>query len=155
MSAEDDERFMRHAIDASELALREGNLPFGAALVKAGVVRHVARNNQITASDPLGHAEVVLVREVLSSLGASALQGGSVFASGEPCAMCTGAMFWAGITRVVYAADQHEIIVALGGPQLPIRSAQVLTGASPAVRVDGPVLGAEAFAILKRYGARG
>jgi len=151
MDRAEDERFMRLAIEASELALGEGNMPFGAALVKEGQLLHVSRNDQITSGDPLGHAEVVLVREVRSKWGRAALASGTVYASGEPCAMCSGAMFWAGVTRVVFAADQLEIIDALGGAELPIRSAEVLAGAKPPVRIDGPVLGAEALAILRRF----
>lgn len=151
MAHTEDEAFMRYAIDASAAALAEGNVPFGAALVRGGVLEHVARNRQITDDDPTGHAEVVLVREVLATRGTSLLQGATVYASGEPCAMCTGAMFWAGVSRVVFAASQQDIIETLGGMTLPIRSAAVLTGSHPSVRVEGPVLGAEAVAVLRRF----
>jgi tRNA(adenine34) deaminase len=143
---------MQRAIAASADALAIGNMPFGASLVTAqGELLHVSANNQVTNSDCTGHAELVLVREVSAAHGVQALRGGTVYASGEPCAMCCGAMFWAGVSRVVFAATQDDIAQALGGPVLPMRSADVLAGASPSVRVEGPLLGAEAVAILKRF----
>jgi len=148
----EDEKFMRLAVAASARALAEGNGPFGATLVKDGVLELVSRNNQMTAADPLGHAEVVLVREALARKGPDVLRGATVYASGEPCAMCSGAMFWAGVARVVYAATQADIIEALGGAELPIGSADVLAGAKPAVRVEGPLLAEEAVAVLRRFG---
>jgi tRNA(Arg) A34 adenosine deaminase TadA len=100
----------------------------------------------------MGHAEVVLVREVVKTKGRDALKGATVYASGEPCAMCSGSMFWAGVARVVFGASQADIIEALGGAELPIRTASVLAGANPAVTVDGPVLREEALAVLRRFG---
>ena len=146
---------MRQAIEASREAVAEGNMPFGATLVSPeGSLLWTARNNQITRGDCTGHAELVLVREATAKLGGDALRGGTVYASGEPCAMCSGAMFWAGIRRVVFAASQQDIIDALGGEQLPIRSAQVYAGASPAVQVDGPLLGSSAIEVLREAGRR-
>lgn len=142
---------MTQAIAASASALAKGNMPFGAVLVSpAGEVLQVAENNQITGNDCTGHAELVLVRQATQALGADSLKGATVYASGEPCAMCSGAMFWAGVSRVVFAASQGDICRVLGGPTLPITSSQVLAGASPLVKVDGPVLGAEAIAVLQR-----
>lgn len=142
---------MRLAIEASRQAVAAGNMPFGATLVSpAGALLWTAQNNQLTSGDCTGHAEMVLVRDAAAELGAAALRGGTVYASGEPCAMCSGAMFWAGIRRVVFAASQQDIIDALGGDQLPIRSAHVYAGASPAVQVDGPLQGESAIAVLRQ-----
>ncbi len=146
---------MRRAIEASRQAVAAGNMPFGATLVAPdGRLLWTAQNNQLTSGDCTGHAELVLVRDARAALGAEALRGGTVYASGEPCAMCSGAMFWAGIRRVVFAASQDDIGAALGGDSLPIRSAQVYVGASPAVQVDGPLMGDEAIAVLREAAAR-
>jgi tRNA(Arg) A34 adenosine deaminase TadA len=147
-----DVTLMAQAIAASASALDKGNMPFGAVLVSpAGTVLQVAENNQVTSDDCTGHAELVLVRQATLSLGAHRLKGATVYASGEPCAMCSGAMFWAGISRVVFAASQGDICRVLGGPTLPITSSEVLAGAMPAVEVHGPVLGDEAIAVLQRF----
>ena len=146
-----DEHFMQTAIDASVTALEAGDMPFGAVLVSAqGKGLLVARNNQITSGDCTGHAEMVLVREATRMLGAKSMEGATVYASGEPCAMCSGAMFWAKIHRVVYAATTQDIADALGAPKLTITSSTVLAQAVPAMQVQGPLLQAPAVAVLKR-----
>ena len=149
----DDDEPMRLAIEASRAAVAAGNMPFGATLVSPdGRLLWTAQNNQLSSGDCTGHAELVLVRDARAALGDAALRGGTVYASGEPCAMCSGAMFWAGIRRVVYAASQSDIAAALGGATLPIRSAQVYAGAQPAVAVDGPLQADAAIAVLQGFG---
>ena len=146
---------MRLAIAASHEALEAGNNPYGAVLVSAsGELLHVAGNQQNTERDPTAHAELVLVRQAAARLGAAALRDATVHASGEPCAMCSGALYWAGIRRIVYAASNEVMNELFGGDQLPIRCAQVLAGASRQVQVDGPVLAAAAVAELKQAAAR-
>lgn len=145
-----DHAAMRLAIGASRAALAAGDNPFGATLASAeGAVLFTARNNQNTTRDCTGHAELVLVREASAALGPQVLRGATVFASGEPCAMCAGAMFWAGIARVVYAAGQEDIAQALGGPQLTTPCADLLAQARPPVAVQGGLLRAEAVAALR------
>lgn len=146
---------MRLAIAASRKALDNGDNPYGAVLVSAGgEVLHVATNNQHTDQDCTAHAEVVLVREAASRLGAATLVGGTVYASGEPCAMCAGAMYWAGVRRIVYAASSPVMGALFGGDTLSIRCADVLAGASRRVDVDGPVLEEVAVAVLRDALAR-
>jgi len=144
---------MRQAIAASREARERGDMPFGAVLAAPdGKTLWVAKNNQVSSGDCTGHAETALVREAVSALGAEALRGATVYASGEPCAMCAGAMFWAGIRRIVFAAPTVDMAEPLGGPQLPLRCAQVLAGAVPAVLVEGPLLREEALAELSLPG---
>jgi tRNA(adenine34) deaminase len=155
MTAHDDRdreaEFMRLAIVASQRAVVNGNLPFGSTLVRDGTVLHVSGNNQRTTSDCTGHAEVVLLREAASKHGVAALSGATVYASGEPCAMCSGAMFWAGIARVVYAATNQDIIDALGGPCLTLRCEDVMRSGDRAVAVEGPLLRDDAVAVLRAF----
>jgi tRNA(adenine34) deaminase len=152
---ESEAEFMRLAIIASQRAVANGDTPFGATLVRDGKVLHVSGNNQVTTSDCTGHAEVVLLRESASKHGLAALRGATVYASGEPCAMCAAAMFWAGIARVVYAATTDDIIDALGPPFLKLRCAEVMSSADHAVQVDGPLLRDEAVAVLRAFAKSG
>lgn len=146
---EEDARHMRAAIAASREALLCGDMPFGAVLVKGGRALMTAQNNQNSTRDCTGHAETVLVRMAQRDLGDEALRGATVYASGEPCAMCAGAMFWAGITRVVFAASAPQMDAILGGATLGTRCASVLAHAQPAVAVEGPFLEEEAVEVLK------
>lgn len=142
---------LRVRLAAEHEALQRGDMPFGAALVKDGELLQVSGNTQCSTADGMAHAEVELLRVAQRKLGATALRGATVFASGEPCAMCCGAMFWAGISRVVFAASQADISEALGGPTLPLTSAAVFAGCQPAVQVEGPLMRDEARAVLQAF----
>jgi len=125
-------------------------MPFGATLLDAdGRLLHVAGNDQVTSGDFTGHAEMTLLRQVSMRLGREALRGTTVMASGEPCAMCSGTLFWAGVRRIVFAASQQDITDCLGGQILPIRCADVLAHSTNPPVVEGPLLRDEAVAVLK------
>ncbi|WP_370678623.1 nucleoside deaminase [Comamonas sp. GB3 AK4-5] len=148
-----DHHAMALAIAASREALAAGDMPFGATLSSAdGQVLWVARNAQISTQDCMAHAETVLVQQVQRELGPQALQGATVHASGEPCAMCSGALFWAGVRRVVYAASTEDIAHSLGGPVLPVTAAQVLGSAQPQVSVQGGLQRDAAVQVLQAKG---
>lgn len=107
---------LRAAIALSARARAAGNMPYGALLVGSdGRVLAVAQNTQISERDCTGHAETNLMRAATHKLDAASLADSTVYASGEPCAMCVGAIYWGGVRRVVYAlsiASMRE----LGGP---------------------------------------
>jgi tRNA(Arg) A34 adenosine deaminase TadA len=148
-----DEACMRQAIDASRAALRAGNMPYGAVLMRHGRVLLSAGNEQVTSGDCTAHAETVLVRRARERLGADSTLGATVYASGEPCAMCCGAMFWAGVRRVVYAASQASIARIMGGHLLPIEARAVVAASVPAMAVDGPLLEDLAVVVLEEAAA--
>ncbi|GAA5164886.1 nucleoside deaminase [Viridibacterium curvum] len=150
----DDTHYMQLAIAASRQAMDEGNFPYGATLLTRDGRSHVSRNNQVTTGDCTGHAEVVLIREAAQTMGPEALKGATVYASGEPCAMCSGALFWAGVARVVYAMPTRTINRIGGAPWLDVRSIDVLGRASHATQVVGPLLEDEATAVLQEWVAR-
>lgn len=139
---------MRLAIAASRQALAQGDEPFGATLVDPdGTILLVAQNNQNSSADCTGHAEMVLLRRAQQELGPKALRGTTVYASGEPCAMCAAAMYWAEVGHVVYAASQPQMEAALGGRILPARAADLLHAARPPLKVTGGLLAEEACAV--------
>ena len=147
----DDTSAMHLAIQASQQALDAGNMPFGATLLSAtGELLHVAANNQNTSGDFTGHAEMVLLREASMRLGREALRGTTVFASGEPCAMCSGTLFWSGVRRLVFAASQQDLADCLGGDTLAVTSRDVLERGSRPVMVDGPLCRDEALQVLRQ-----
>jgi tRNA(Arg) A34 adenosine deaminase TadA len=158
MSENADQDFMQLAVEASRQASLRGDMPFGAVLVRAGRLLQVSSNQQRTMNagrgDCTAHAELVLVREASAAHGLDALVGSTVYASGEPCAMCSGALFWAGVHRVVFGATTPDIIEVLGGPTLPLRCAEALAGASPVVLVEGPILRDAAVDVLRAAAQR-
>ena len=90
----------------------------------------VAANNVNSAADFSGHAEIVALRRAQELWGRTGLRGATLYASGEPCAMCAGALFWAGIKRVVFGATQADVIRLLGpSPAMPTDSRRTLAWA--------------------------
>src|SRR6516165_1075487 len=86
----EDVRFMRMALDEA----RQGDFPFGAVIVRDGAVIARGRTLGRTTGDPTAHGEMVAIRRCLADHGRAALQGSTLYTSGEPCAMCMGAILW-------------------------------------------------------------
>ena len=98
--------FMRLAIALSERAMAEGTgFPFGAVVVRDGAVLAEGYNQVFADNDPTAHAEVVAIRRACERVGSPVLDGCTIYTSGEPCPMCLGAIYWAGIEKIYYAND--------------------------------------------------
>ena len=147
-----DEGILRQAIAIARRSRANGNHPFGALLVDAaGVVVAEAENTVATDHDPTGHAEMNLVRATARRFGLDHLTGSTIYSSTEPCAMCAGAIYWAGIGRVVYALGEDELRRMTGSdpvnPTLALPSREVFARGQRAVLVQGPALLEEARAV--------
>lgn len=139
---------LRRAIELSVLAREHGNHPFGAVLVTADGRVLEAENTVITDRDVTGHAETNLVRLAFRELDATELAASTLYTSCEPCAMCAGAMFWAGIGRMVYALSGRGLIALAesgeDGRELDLPSREVFVRGSHPTAVSGPHLEDEA-----------
>jgi tRNA(Arg) A34 adenosine deaminase TadA len=138
---------LRDAIAVSARARGNGNHPFGALLVAAdGSVVAEAENTVVTERDPTGHAETNLVRMAGKLVDTADLPATTLYSSCEPCAMCSAAIFWAGIGRIVFALSNGALIAMApeGGTSLTIRCREVVAAGNKEIQVDGPALEAEA-----------
>ena len=108
---ERDGRYLRKAIAWSHAARRRGNLPFGAVIVSAdGQVLAEDHCNSEETGDVTGHAETNAVRKLAGrGLPREQLAAATLYASGEPCVMCAGAIFWTGLGRVVFGIDAARL----------------------------------------------
>ena len=82
--------------------------PFGAVVVRNGEIVAAAGNCVTSTNDPTAHAEVVAIRNACKTLETFDLSGCEIFASCEPCPMCLGAIMWARIDKLYYAADRND-----------------------------------------------
>ena len=149
---DDDRELLRAAIAASARARARGNHPFGAVLVDSrGAVVLEAENSVVTEDDCTGHAETNLVRLAWKRFGRAPLADCSLYTSCEPCAMCSGAIYWSGIGRVVYAMSESQLAELTGddpeNPTMSLPSAVVLGSGQRDVTVQGPCLADEAGAV--------
>jgi tRNA(Arg) A34 adenosine deaminase TadA len=143
--------FMREAIALSRSAIEHGNQPFGAVLVKDGAIILRAENTVFSEHDATNHAESNLVR-LAAKYEPDFLSGCTLYTSTEPCVMCAGAIFWSGISRVVYACSAEQLYALLGRSGIDLSSREVFARAvSHPVEVIGPVLEDEALDVHRQY----
>lgn len=149
MTAHDDAHFIRIAIDVAQRAREHGNHPFGAILVDStGEVLLVAENTLLTENDVTNHAETNLVRLAGHALPRAALRATTLYTSCEPCPMCSGAIYWAGIGRVVYGLSEAGLYgpgaTEPGSDALLMPCRDIFAAGGTPTEVVGPMLEDEA-----------
>ena len=133
------EQFAGQAIQLARQARAAGNHPFGALLVVDGVVVASAQNTVNTDRDPTAHAETNLIARAIRELSPDQIRRSVLYTSCEPCAMCVGKMYWAGVRSIVYALSAEELAGLAGGSFLvPCR--ELLARAVEPVTAIGPLL---------------
>jgi tRNA(adenine34) deaminase len=145
-----DEVFMKQAIALSAAAVEHGNEPFGAVLVKDGKVVYTNENQIYTQHDPTYHGEAGLIRRFCAETGITNLEEYTMYASCEPCFMCSGAMVWTKLGRLVYAASNMELERILGNDGCNC-SKMVFDHSFHRPQVTAGVLREESLAILEQY----
>ncbi|MGP1718644.1 MAG: tRNA adenosine(34) deaminase TadA [Methylophilus sp.] len=103
-----DQDYMRMAIALAEEAASLGEVPVGAVVVKNGVVIGSGKNAPISLNDPTAHAEIQAMRAAATHLGNYRLVDCTLYVTLEPCAMCSGAIQHARISRLVYGASDPK-----------------------------------------------
>lgn len=145
-----DTKFMKEAIEVAKKAVEHGNEPFGAVLVKDGKIVYKNENQIYTKNDFTEHAEIGLIRRFTQKTGITDLSEYTLYSSCEPCYMCSGAMVWAKLGKLVYGAsdiDLCEIIGATGSECSKI----VFENSHYSPQVVSGVLREESIALLKEY----
>jgi len=145
-----DEHFLRLAIKLASEARTLGADPFGAVLVREGVVLSQARDRSVEVSDPTYHAELAAISAYCRERQIFSLEGCTLYCSAEPCPMCAGAIHWARITRVVYSVSQAMLQGESGGRPKPACEPIVNMG-NACAEVLGPLLPDEGLAVFKDY----
>jgi len=147
-----DTHFLRRSFDVARRAMAHGNHPFGAVLVdRDGNLLLEAENGYMPAHDGTAHAERLLATQACTTLDPGTLRSATLYSSAEPCAMCAGAIYWAGIGRVVYGLSEHRLRVLTGNhpenPTLNLPCRDVFASGQRAIEVVGPLLEDEAAAV--------
>lgn len=102
------DKFMKRAVELAAKNVKEGGQPFGAVLVKDDAIITEGVNELHKTFDISGHAELLAIRRAQEQLRTNDLSGFTMYASGEPCAMCLTAMYFSGIERVYYCASVED-----------------------------------------------
>lgn len=142
--------FMEEALRLSKAAAQHGNEPFGAVLVKDGAIVYSNENQVHSASDPTFHAEAGLLRRFCAETGITDLREYTLYSSCEPCFMCSGAMVWTRLGRLVYGAS-NRYLCAIFGEEGSDCSHLVFSHSDHQPEVTAGVLRQECLEVLQAY----
>jgi tRNA(adenine34) deaminase len=101
---ENDEKWMRLALEEASLARTAGEVPVGAVIIRGEELLAKAHNSPIALSDPSAHAELLAIRRASAGIGNYRLAGTTLYTTLEPCLMCAGAILQSRIERLVFGA---------------------------------------------------
>ena len=152
----DDLALLRKSFDVARRALENGTHPFGAILVGPdGEVLLEQGNAYMPDHDMTGHAERVLMTRASQTWRPLEMAKFTMYVSAEPCCMCAGAAYWAGLGRLVYGVSEHRLKQMTGNhpenPTLDLPCRQVFASGQREVAVIGPVLEDEAAEVHEAF----
>ena len=144
----DQTQLIRTSFEIARSARAKGNHPFGALLADpAGRILLEAENTMNTDHDLTGHAEMNLIRAASARFDQAFLKECTLYTSTEPCPMCAGAIFWAGVGTVVYGLSEeglYDITGTESGEVLLLHCRDVFAKGLKPIKVTGPILEEEA-----------
>lgn len=141
LSIHSDEFFMRQALQEAQAAYEADEVPVGAVLVSEGRIIARAHNHTERLGDVTAHAEILAITAGAQFLGSKYLPNCSLYVSLEPCAMCAGALAWAQLGRLVYAAADDKRGYTRSGERI----------LHPKTKVEYGLLADEAQDLLKAF----
>lgn len=149
----EDRIYMARAYELARYAITHGGGPFGALLVKDGKVLAEFSNCVHSTRDVTKHAETGLISAFSPKIDRETFAKSTLYTSTEPCAMCCGAICFAGIGRVVYGTSDALLGKVMGLPPMPypLASHEILRRISPQLKVQGPLMEAEGLEIHEGY----
>ena len=144
MDWKEDNFYIKHCLKLAESAVNNGNMPFGAVLVdQEGEIILEQENIEITESDCTGHAETQLMVQASKKYTKDFLKDCTLYTTVEPCAMCSGAIYWGNVGRVVFGLSEKELLKITGddeqNPTLNLPCREVFKRGQKEIEVIGPV----------------
>jgi guanine deaminase len=101
----DERSFLKRTFEIAEKGIMNGGGPFGALITREDKIIAKAFNKVVLLNDPTAHAEILAIRQASAWLKSHDLSDCIIYTSCEPCPMCLGAIYWAGIKKVVYSSE--------------------------------------------------
>jgi tRNA(Arg) A34 adenosine deaminase TadA len=145
-----DEALLRQAFDIARRAREDGDHPFGSVIAdeEGRVLMEQGNGYSAAGNDRTAHAESLLASRAARTYALAFLARCTLYTSAEPCAMCAGAIYWAGIGRVVYGQSEKSLKAITGAheenPTLDLPCSIVFAAGQRPTEVVGPLLEDEA-----------
>jgi tRNA(Arg) A34 adenosine deaminase TadA len=156
-AARDDETLLRRAFEVARRSRSQGDHPFGALLAgpDGEVLREQCNGYSSEGGDMTAHAERLLATWASRTQALEFLARCTLYTSAEPCAMCSGAIYWAGIGRVVFGQTEKDLKALTGdhaeNPTLDLPCRIVFAAGQRSTEVIGPLLAEEAAALQSDF----
>ena len=131
---------LRRCVELAQVALDDGDEPFGSILVDETGRTVFEDRNRVKGGDAIQHPELAIARWAVEHLSPQQRRAATVYTSGEHCPMCAAAHAWVGLGRIVYAASSAQLsqwCTAWGTPPSPVAALPIATIA-PDIPTDGP-----------------
>ncbi|MDD3186901.1 MAG: nucleoside deaminase [Bacilli bacterium] len=141
-----DIEYIKRAINLS----KKGTYPYGAVIVKDNIVIAEAYSGEGDNLDPTNHAETLAVRKACKNIGSSDLKGATIYSSCEPCFMCFGTIWWANISKIVYAANIEESNKVLNTP-IDIGVEELNNKTGNCIKITGGILEEESVKVMEEW----
>lgn len=152
-----DERLLRRSFAVARRARDGGDHPFGSVLADGdgNVLREQGNGYSAEGGDRTAHAERLLASWAAKNLSLDELAACTLYTSAEPCAMCSGAIYWAGIGRVVYGQTERDLKAQTGAheenPTLDLPCHIVFEAGQRPTELVGPLLADEAAELQRDF----
>ena len=124
-----DEQYMRQAIKEAQKAFDKDEVPVGAVLIMNNQIIARAHNQVELLNDSTAHAEILALTTAYNFLGSKYLPDATLYITVEPCLMCSGALYWSKIGRIVFgAADDKNSYRRVAGDNNPFHPKTIISG---------------------------
>jgi tRNA(adenine34) deaminase len=138
-----DEQYMKLALLEAEKAYEAEEVPIGAIVVMQNKIIAKAHNQVELLNDCTAHAEILALTTAFNYLGSKYLPEATLYVTVEPCLMCSGALYWSKIGRIVFGAyDEKNSYRRVAGNNNPFH---------PKTEIMGGVLEAECAGLMKAF----
>jgi tRNA(adenine34) deaminase len=138
-----DEQYMKLALAEAQKAFNKEEVPVGAIVVMNNTVIAKAHNQVELLKDSTAHAEILAITTAFQFLGSKYLPEATLYVTLEPCLMCSGALYWSKIGRIVFGAfDEKNSYRRCTGPNTPFH---------PKTEIMGGVLETECAELMKTF----
>jgi tRNA(adenine34) deaminase len=137
---------MWQALREAEEGLYEEEVPIGAVITMNNKIIARGHNQVEKLNDPTAHAEVLAITSACNFLGSKYLPGATLYVTIEPCLMCSGALYWSQVDRIVYGAKDEK-----NGYQKYLPSEKIISPFHPKAKVIKGVLEEECARLIKDF----
>ncbi len=137
-----DKKLLRRTAEIAHSAMENGNHPFGALLADKDGNILLEQGNDFKSGGSAYHAETLLLLKAAKAYSPEFLKDCTLYSNFEPCCMCTGALYWTNVGRLVFGATEKDLLKFTGAneenPTFSLSSREVISRGQKEIKIEGP-----------------